>query len=380
MNRKQFLILVLALLVLGGAGLALFWQDIAAYRSTEAKIGQPLLPGLKLAEVAHIELRDARHAATLVRKDDRWVVQERAGYPASFQDISDVIIKLVELKVVQSETVGDSLLPRVSLAPPPDKPAPDMKDEQAQQTGTRLEMKDAAGKTLAALTVGKVVLKKDPGNPLPAAQNGVPAGRYVKVAGSENVAVVSDPLEKVSADPAKWLDKTFYKVERVKTLAVSGEGGLRWKIARDEEWGQWRPVSGGATLDASNAVNAVNQLANWTFKDVAVGTPQSGSQPVNVTAETFDGLTYTFKIAARESGDYLLNGNVQGEPPQARTAEKDEKPEDKARRDKEYAETLKKLTERLARERELSKWTYVMDAKAVAPFVQERKPQPQQKP
>ena len=34
MNRKQFLILVVALLVLGGVGLALVWQDIADYRAS----------------------------------------------------------------------------------------------------------------------------------------------------------------------------------------------------------------------------------------------------------------------------------------------------------------------------------------------------------
>ena len=216
MNRKQFLILVVALVVLGGAGLALFWQDIAAYRSTGAKIGAKLLPDLKLADVAYIQLRDARNVATLARKDNRWVVQERGDYPANFQEISDVVIKLIELKVVQSEEVSDALLPRVGLAPPPEKPAADAKDEQAKAIGTRVELKDAAGKTLGTVTVGKVVLKKDPGNPLPNAVNGVPAGRYVKIADAKNVAVVSDPLEKVSADPAKWLDKTFFKVDRLK--------------------------------------------------------------------------------------------------------------------------------------------------------------------
>ena len=54
MNRKQFLILVLALLVLGGAGIALFWQDIADYRASGAKIGAKLLPEFKLADVAQM--------------------------------------------------------------------------------------------------------------------------------------------------------------------------------------------------------------------------------------------------------------------------------------------------------------------------------------
>jgi len=41
MTRKQFFMLVLALLVLGGAGVFVFRQDIAAYRASGAKIGAP---------------------------------------------------------------------------------------------------------------------------------------------------------------------------------------------------------------------------------------------------------------------------------------------------------------------------------------------------
>ena len=54
MNRRQFLILVIALLVLGGAGLAVFWQDIAAYRASGAKIGGQLLPGAHFSIALHL--------------------------------------------------------------------------------------------------------------------------------------------------------------------------------------------------------------------------------------------------------------------------------------------------------------------------------------
>ena len=114
MTRKQFLLLVLALLVLGGAGIALVWQDRASYQASGQKIGAKLLPALKVADVAQVELRDANSTATLVRKDTGWVVQERNGYPAEFKAISDLIIKLIDLKVVQAEAVGDALLPRVA--------------------------------------------------------------------------------------------------------------------------------------------------------------------------------------------------------------------------------------------------------------------------
>lgn len=362
MTRKQFLLLVLALLVLGGVGIALIWQETSSYQASGQKIGAKLLPNLKVADVAQIELRDAKSTATLVRKDTGWVVQERSGYPAEFKSISDLIIKLIDLKVVQAETVGESLLPRIALVEP----------GKGDGAGTRLTFKDAAGKTLSNLVLGKVILKKDPGNPLPTAQDGVPAGRYVRVLDSGAVVVVSDPLTNAEAQPGRWLDKSFAKADRIKTLTLSGDGG--WKISRDQEWGQWKFAAGGGDLDPSAAVTAVNALGNLSFNDVAVtAMPEDEGKPVILTAETFDKLTYTYKIAKRKTGDdYLVNISVAGEPPQQREAEKDEKPEQKAQRDKDFAESRKRLEMRLAREKVQSQWSYVVEGKQIAPLLKTR--------
>lgn len=372
MNRKQFLILVIVLVVLGGAGLALFWQDIAHYRASGARIGAKLLPGFKIADVAQIRLQDAKAQVTLVHKEDRWVVQERGDYAANYQDIGDLMVKLVDLKVTQAETVGASLLPRVDLVAPvqssdanPPRPG--------EGIGTLVEFKDKAGKVLASLVLGKKVLKKDPLNPLPSAQDGVPAGRYVLVSGAKDkVVVVSDPLNAAEARPGKWLARDFFKAERIKTLAVSPEGGApHWKITRDVEWGQWKFVGGGE-LDASGAVGAVNALGNIAFTDVAVK-PDDTEKPVVAVAETFDNLTYRVKIARNKAGEeYHLNFSVSGEPPKKRVPEKGEKPEDTARRDKEFTENLKRLEERIAREQALARWTYVAAKSSVEPLLSDR--------
>ena len=365
MNRKQFLVLVIALLVLGGASLTLFWQELSEYRTSGAKIGAKLLPNLKVADVAQLELRDAKTRVTLVRKEKQWVVQERKGYPADFKSISDLIIKLADLKVVQADTVSAALLPRVELVEP----------GKGEGAGTQVQLKDASGNTLANVVLGKKILKKDPGNPLPSAQNGVPAGRYIRVLGSkEHVVVVSDPLNIAEAQPGHWLDKDFFKADRIKTLAVTGEPGGPWKIARDLEWGQWKFASGGGELDASAAVGAVNALANVTFSDVAIDPQaQDAGAPVTITADTFDQVTYTLRVAKRKtSDDYLVGVNVSGEPQNARTPEKDEKAEEKARRDKDFAENRKRLASRIAREKGLARWTYVVEAKQIEPVLKTR--------
>lgn len=368
MNRKQFLILVIVLVVLGGAGLTLFWQDIAAYRESGARIGAKLLPEFKIADVAQIRLQDAQDEVTLVNKGDRWVVQERGDYPANFQDISSFMVKLIELKVTQSETVGTSLLPRVELVSPEKAAA-----AKKEGVGTLVEFRSKDGKVLASLVLGKKVLKKDPLNPLPNARDGVPAGRYIRVSGTDDkVVVVSDPLNNAEAKPGKWLARDFFKVDRIKTLAVGPEGAAPgWKIARDVEWGQWKLAGPGET-NASSAVSAVNALGNIAFSDVAMKREET-EKPMVAVAETFDNLTYRVTLARRKTGeDYYLNFAVSGEPPTKRVPEKDEKPEERERRDKDFAETLKRLEERIAAEKALTKWTYIVPKSAAEPLLRDR--------
>lgn len=365
MNRKQFFLLVIALAVLGAAAAALFWQDVTAYRQSGAKIGAKVFPDLKAAEVAEIRLKDAKGEVTLVNKEGNWSVKERGGYPANVEEISGLLIKLVEARVVQSDPVSATLLPRLELAEP----------GKGEGTGTLLEIKDKAGKTVAAATLGKTSLKKDPGNPLPAAQDGVPAGRFLVLAGkTDNAIVVGDPLANATARPGPWLARNFFKVDRIRTLTVAGEGANQWKITRTEEWGQWKFAAGGGDLDPSAAVGAVNALGSMTFTDVAIGVKEEDTEkPFTITAETFDNLTYVLTVAkVKEAGSYRVKFKLTGEPPKTRPAEKGEKPEDKERRDKEFANAMKNLEARVAFEQILGNWTYVIDAKALAPLVKER--------
>ena len=138
MNHKTFLILIGLLVVLGGAGLAMFWQDLSAWRSTGAKIGSKPFEKLAINEVAQIRLYDGKGEVTLALKGDRWVVKQRGDYAASVQEIGDLLVKLPDLKVVQTENVGATLLPRLNLVAPAANAKADAKAEGAG-TATRIE-------------------------------------------------------------------------------------------------------------------------------------------------------------------------------------------------------------------------------------------------
>ncbi len=361
MNRKTFLILIGMLVVLGGAGLAMFWQDLSAWRSSSTKIGSKLFAKLPVNEVAQIRLYDGKGEVTLALKDGRWAVKQRGDYNASVQEIGDLLVKLPDLKVVQTESVGASLLPRLNLVEPG-------KDAKAEGAGTQLELSDKSGKVIGTLLLGKIFVKIEP-SPLPIKQE-TPVGRYVLSPGNPTVLVLSDALKNANAKPEQWLARDFFKADRIRSLTVSGEGGP-WKIARPEEYGQWKFAEGAGQLDPSKAVAAVNSLAGLSFTDVAIDVKaESFDKPRTLIAETYDNLIYTIKLAKKPGGDdYYLAVAVSGEPPRTRTPEKGEKPADKERLDKQFAESLQKLDARVKLEKSLAAWTYVVAAKSLAPVI-----------
>jgi hypothetical protein len=388
MNRKTFLILLALLLVLGGAGLALFWQDLSAWRSAGSKIGSKPFEKLATSQVAQIRLFDGRNETTLALKEGRWVVKQRGDYSASVQEIGDLLVKLPDWKVVQTENVGPSLLPRLNLVAPAASGKADAKpeaakaagtepktetkvDAQSDGMGTQLELSDKGGAILGSILLGKIVVKKEP-SPLPIQQE-TPVGRYVLAANAPTVLVMSDALKNASAKPEAWLAKDFFKVERIKSLAASGDGG-QWKIARKEEFDPWRFADGAGELDPGKAVAAVNGLTGLTFTDIALDVkPEALDKPRTYVAETYDNLVYAIKVAARPgSGDYYLTVTVSGEPPRTRTPEANEKPADKERLDKQFDDALKKLDDRIKLEKSLAGWVYIVPAKALEPLLKPR--------
>ncbi|MBI4292271.1 MAG: hypothetical protein HY661_12415 [Betaproteobacteria bacterium] len=196
MNRKQFFILLAALVLLVAAGAGVIFSERSAWKSADSRIGQKLVAGLTIAEVAEILIQEPGTALTLKKQAEGWRVLQPVDSPADVERIGNLLLKLQEIKVVQTEAVPESLRAALQLKEP--------KEAQEPGAGTRLELKDAGGKVLARLLLGKKVLKPREG--APAGVEGTPAGRYILV-GSEqaNAVIISDPLLQVEAKPDAWI-------------------------------------------------------------------------------------------------------------------------------------------------------------------------------
>ncbi len=370
MNKKQFLILLGLVAVLGVWGISRWRGQISSWSGGGAVAGKKLLGEFDVNAVAQLAIKRGTNELLLAKKDDIWRVAQRNDYPANFGEISAFLLKLKDLKIVQTEQVGASQLPRLELAP------------SGTNEPTVVEFRDAGGKAFQTLTLGKTILDTSAASsPMDefGGGGGYPKGRYVQVSGmTDSVALISDALADVAPDAGHWLNKTFFKVEKPKSVAVTfAEATNSWTITRETEAGEWKLSDAQADekLDSGKSASVTSPFTSPSLNDVALGlTPeQSGlDQPTVIKIATFDGFEYTVNVGAKTNENFLLTVAVTGDFPKERAAVADEKPEDKAKADKEFADQLKAQQEKLATETAFGKWTYQVAAWTVEPLLKKR--------
>lgn len=370
MNRKQLAILLVLVIVLGGAGLVLRKKQSASWTGGDPSIGKKPLSDLAVNDVTHLAIKHDASEVNLVKKDDLWRVRERNDYPANYSEISDFLLKVRDVKVVQSEKVGASRLGRLSLA-----------SGAGADSALVVDFKGQNDRTLKSLLLGKKHMKKgDRASQFgEMGEEGWPDGRYVRVgADSDRVLLISDALANIEPKPDQWLNKDFFKIEKVRSIAVAFPAATNsWKLTRDTETADWKLADAkpGEQLDSSKASGVINPLSSPSFSDVlASAKPEETGmvKPIVVTAETFDNFTYTLKVGQKTNDNFPLAMTVTAQPAKERVVGKDEKPEDKAKLDNEFKENQKKLEEKLAQEKGYEKWVYLVSTWTVDPLLKER--------
>ncbi|HEX6528553.1 MAG TPA: DUF4340 domain-containing protein, partial [Burkholderiales bacterium] len=228
MNARVVAVLVLLLAVLGGG--ALFYQHQERTRRPDnvATLGRTLFKDLKAADIAAIRIVEPKETLTVRRKDERWVIAERADFPAELAKVREFVLKAIGLKVGQSEALGEKDRARLNLDDP---------GKKGETAGTRVEFLNAENKPLGAFLVGRKYFKREVDNP----DKAIPDGRWVALPAEAGTAfLVGDPLTQASVKTAEWVDRSSFQVEKVKTLQVRYPGGEGWRIERAADNAEWR--------------------------------------------------------------------------------------------------------------------------------------------
>ncbi len=369
MNRKQLILIFLALVILGGAGLVLMNHKDSSWSRPQGKMGQKLFPDFPLNDVATIHVKAASDLH-LAAKDGVWGVQERADYPANLSQIRDLLIKMLDLKISQSETIGPSQLGRMELEPP----------GKGTNSGTLVEFMDKQGKTIQSFLLGKKHTQQST-SPSPFGGGGeYPDGRYLLLSNDpKDLLLVSDTLDSIEVNPESWLDRDFFKIDKLQSVSlVSTNATNSWKLTRESESAPWvlAATNAGEVLDSNKVSSLAGTLSYASFVDVASNTAPAVTgldHPLAVTLGTFDHFTYNLKVGGKTPENNLyLTVAVAADIPAERAAGKDEKPEDKQKLDKEFQDKTKELKDKLAKEKSFAQWVYLVTPSLVDPLIRDR--------
>ncbi len=291
MSSRVVAILVVLLAVLGGAALLYRHEEGGRKPDNAAVLGRTLFKDLKAADIAAIKIVEPKATLTLQRKGDAWVIPERADFPADVSKVRDFVLKVIGLKVGQSDPLGEKDRARLNL----------------DTSGTRVEFKTLEGKDLGVLLVGRKYFKREVDNPDKARAD----GRFVALPTEAGTAyLVGEPLEQASTKSAEWIDRTAFKVEKVKTLEVRYPAGGGWRIERSGDNADWQLVGAkpGEKLDISRANAASYSLQLLELADVASKDAQDTGldKPILVDATTLEGLSYAIKIGKLVGENYYV--------------------------------------------------------------------------
>jgi Domain of unknown function (DUF4340) len=390
MNRKQLILLLVIVVALGAAGWWLYQGSQSAWKGGTQGTANKVLGDLPVNDVAQIVIKSGTNELDLVKKDNLWRVKQRDDYPANYSEISGFLLKAADLKAVQTEEVGPSLLGRYKLLPPGTAP----------NAATLVQFNDQNGKPIKTLLLGKTHMRKSEGRPSPMGDvgdsEGFPDGRYIMVGTSaKTVSVISDPLSNMEPKPEQWLNKDFFKVEKIRSIAVAYPAATNsWKVTRDSETANdWKlsDPKPGEKLDSSKASSFSYALSSPSFNDVLpldTKPDQVGlDKPTLLTLDTFDNFTYNLKVGQKTNDNFPVTLTVTADIPKARTPGKDEKPEDKTRLDKEFKDKQQKLEDRLAQDKTYEKRIYLVSSWSVdsllkdrSQLMEEKKEEPKKEP
>ena len=396
MNGKQLLIAVIALGVLGALALFTSGRNKGNQSSGQSGIGSDVVTKLDPSKVNSVVITDKEGFVTLEQKDENWIVAERDGFPAKFEDIKKLVTSSVTLKSLRKIGASKSQRGRFELVDP---------TVQKENSGIKIEFKGVDGAVLKTILLGKKTSSQSgakAGSPFGSSDN----QRFVLADGKINSIEIdfSSPLNDIAADPSEWLQKDeFIKIEKIKSVSVAQpDAANSWALTREKEGDDMTLIDAkeDEKLDSSKGNSAGRVFGFANFDDVASKSAKPEDlgmdKAVAASIETFEGYTFAIKMS-KAGEDHYMTVAASGtripkddeskarvpQPDETKPREpgENEKPEDKERLDKEHAESLAKLvadrekahkdnqaktkadadkefSERLAKLKKLEGWTF----------------------
>lgn len=276
MNRRTFLILVIAVIVLGTL-------VIGGRERGDNGADRQLMPGLNenINDINSLTLTSADGSVTtLQRGTTRWTVAERGDYPADIGRIRRNLIALADARIIEEKTADPARYATLGVA--------DITDDDA--TGIELAIDGPDGPQ--RIIVGKTGVRGD--------------NAYVRRPG-EAVSLLVSASPDLGAGPADWLARSLIDVPardvfRVTTTHPDGETVRIEKNDPDADAFTLADMPEDAELAYAGVTGSIGAvLTGLELDDVTPLTTAvdlAADEPVVTRFETFDGRVVTAHVFA----------------------------------------------------------------------------------
>jgi len=257
--------------------------------SERAAPGERLYPALTADTIntaASLAVTAKSKTFTIRKQADVWTVQEMSDYPADPALIRKALFSLTELRPYETKTRDPKRLAKLELEDPKGK------DAQSKQ----LTVKDAAGKVLADIIIGKsnntnVILGKEM--------------VYVRKVGDDQ-AWLAEGDPSLKAEPLDWILRSVIDidVERIKDVETKDpKGAVVLSLAKakyeDKEFTLKNLPTGRKPKEARTVSYVAESLDNVNLDDVkkAADIDFEKNGTAVGTWRTFDGLVVKLRMA-----------------------------------------------------------------------------------
>ena len=354
MNKKQLINSLIILVILSVLSFFTFRKHIASWKRGKVVEKAKLIENIDLNNVAKIAITTDSDSLALHKNDNgKWCVKERSDYPANFKKLSDFLVQLTDIDIVNYPHLVKSQFPSLKLVAPE-------KGKKDDKSGTTLTLSDKNGKILFSLLIGdKHMPQKETATAM--YQTIQPDGCYVIIDNSDRAALINNALATVNPDPKKWIERNFFKIPDILSVSLADKTGKElWTIYRTALKAPWalKDIKKDDKPLPRPMMEASSAFANIAFDDVLSADTQDFTKAETVTIKTVRGLVYKIKIMP-EDKKYVAKCAISIDPESFDIKPaKDEKPEDTKKREANIAKKKALLQKELEKQQIYTQWVY----------------------
>jgi len=259
---------------------------------SRAAPGMRALPALaqRLGDVASVSVVHNGSTVTLLRDGDSWLVAEKGNYPANAAKISQVVLAMADLELIEPKTQKTDLYSRLEVEDP------------GKGKSNQVSIKDKSGGVLAEMIVGKRRYDR-----LGAGNDGV----YVRKPGDSLAWLARGALDP-SGEMPSWLDRRILDIpeSRIAKVVLTQADGTKLVIGRplpDAKFAVEDAPADAKFKSETTTAGPAMTLETLDLDDVKPAAELQIPDKDVVTAAlmTFDGLTVDLRLIDRDKTSWV---------------------------------------------------------------------------